>query len=63
MKGCRKNNHEFYTASISSEMKKEVFGTIDYFKIVTLICRRCGEMKELEIEKHSVRKKEDGKIW
>ena len=57
MKNCKRGHHDYFLAHISEERKREVLGTVDCFKIGTLICRSCGDKKEIKIDEHQIKVK------
>ncbi len=57
MKNCKRGHHDYFLAHISEERKREVLGTVDCFKIGTLVCRNCGDTKEIKIDEHQIKAK------
>ena len=59
MKSCKRGHHDYFLAHISEERKRPSISGIvmDCFKVGTLICRNCGDTKEIKIDEHQIKVK------
>lgn len=54
---AKEHEHNYSCISRTDEKRRSLGhgGEWEHYKIATLICTRCGELKQVEVDKHTVR--------